>query len=210
MAFACLLVGAMLPFWFSALTMEAVGLAANEMIHEIKKQLEDEEIKNRVKAPDYDACIAISTKASLKKMILPGILVIGSPLLVGILFGPAAVCGLLAGISVSGVQIAFSFSNTGGAWDNTKKYIEANKHYSKETEIRGDENDNGRYQFRKKSHAHKAAVVGDTVGDPLKDTSGPSINILIKLSAITSLIFGTFFAKSGGVLMGSHKVVVVS
>jgi inorganic pyrophosphatase len=124
-------------------------------------------------------------------MIAPGVLVIGSPFVVGVLFGVEGVSGLLAGSIVSGVQIAFSFSNTGGAWDNAKKYIEAGVHHSKE--VHGDEID-GKYTFVKHSDAHKAAVVGDTVGDPLKDTSGPSINILIKLSAITSLVFGTFFA----------------
>jgi inorganic pyrophosphatase len=132
-------------------------------------------------------------------MIAPGVLVMVSPLLVGYLFGVQAVSGLLAGAIVSGVQIAISFSNTGGAWDNTKKYIEANKHVSKYK--RGDEGEDGKYIFMKKSEAHKAAVVGDTVGDPLKDTSGPSINILIKLSAITSLVFGTFFKTKGGILL---------
>lgn len=127
-------------------------------------------------------------------MIAPGILVIGSPFLVGILFGPRGVSGLLAGAIVSGVQIAISFSNTGGAWDNAKKYIEAGTNHSKVK--LGDEDESGKYIFVKHSDAHKAAVIGDTVGDPLKDTSGPSINILIKLSAITSLVFGDFFNKT--------------
>jgi Na+/H+-translocating membrane pyrophosphatase len=128
-------------------------------------------------------------------MILPGILVLASPMVIGILFGPGAVSGLLAGIIVSGVQIAISFSNTGGAWDNAKKYVEAGIHESKD--IMGDEDENGgRYVFKKHTEAHKNAVIGDTVGDPLKDTSGPSINILIKLSAITSLVFGTFFVET--------------
>jgi Na+/H+-translocating membrane pyrophosphatase len=131
-------------------------------------------------------------------MIVPGILVIGSPLLVGLLFGVDAVSGLLAGIIVSGIQIAFSFSNTGGAWDNAKKYIEAGTHVSKDK--LGDEDADGKYIFKKHSEAHKAAVTGDTVGDPLKDTSGPSINILIKLSAITSLVFAGFFKKYGGII----------
>jgi len=132
-------------------------------------------------------------------MIVPGILVIGSPLVVGIFFGKDAVSGLLAGIIVSGIQIAFSFSNTGGAWDNAKKYIEAGVHQSKEKH--GDEDETtGKYTFRKHSEAHKAAVTGDTVGDPLKDTSGPSINILIKLSAITSLVFAQFFDQHGGII----------
>ena len=199
--FAGLLIGAMIPYAFSAFTMNAVGTAAKDMISEIKRQFQDEDIREKRKEPDYDSCIAISTKASLQKMIFPGILVIGSPLLVGFLFGADAVSGLLAGIIVSGIQIAFSFSNTGGAWDNAKKYIEAGTHYSKDKELRGDENEEGKYLFKKHTEAHKAAVVGDTVGDPLKDTSGPSINILIKLSAITSLVFGKFFVNHGGVLL---------
>ena len=134
-------------------------------------------------------------------MVAPGILVIGSPFVAGVLFGVDAVCGLLAGAIVSGVQIAISFSNTGGAWDNTKKYIEQGTHHSKDK--LGDEDHDGKYLFVKHSDAHKAAVVGDTVGDPLKDTSGPSINILIKLAAITSLVFGTFFKEQGGLLISS-------
>lgn len=126
-------------------------------------------------------------------MIAPGLLVIGSPFVVGVLFGPGAVSGLLAGAIVSGVQIAISFSNTGGAWDNAKKYIEAGVNESKAAVGEGDPEV---YTFVKGSEAHKAAVVGDTVGDPLKDTSGPSINILIKLSAITSLVFGEFFVNT--------------
>lgn len=122
-------------------------------------------------------------------MIAPGVLVIGSPLVIGTLFGPRGVSGFLAGAIVSGVQVAISFSNTGGAWDNAKKYIENGSNFSK---IHKDEN-GGPVLFMKGSEAHKAAVTGDTVGDPLKDTSGPSINILIKLAAITSLVFGSFF-----------------
>jgi inorganic pyrophosphatase len=132
-------------------------------------------------------------------MIAPGLLVIGTPFLVGLFFGEKGVSGLLAGSIVSGVQIAISFSNSGGAWDNAKKYIEAGVHQSKSAVSEGDE----RFTFVKHSDAHKAAVVGDTVGDPLKDTSGPSINILIKLSAITSLVFGDFFHSSGGILISS-------
>lgn len=188
--FSGLLVGAMIPYAFSALTMAAVGSAANEMIYEIQRQFESEHYRNGGK-PDYDRCIAISTKASLQKMILPGVLVIGSPFVVGVLFGHEAVSGLLAGIIVSGVQIAISFSNTGGAWDNAKKYIECETNFSKKDK---------EYRFKKNTEEHRAAVTGDTVGDPLKDTSGPSINILIKLSAITSLVFGTFFKNQGGVL----------
>jgi inorganic pyrophosphatase len=128
--FSGLLIGAMLPYAFTAMTMGAVGEAANEMIAEIRRQFMDEDIKNKRKQPDYDKCIEISTKASLKKMIAPGILVIGSPLLMGFLFGKDGVSGLLAGTIVSGVQLAVSFSNTGGAWDNAKKYIEAGTNYS--------------------------------------------------------------------------------
>lgn len=183
----------MLPYAFSALTMAAVGTAATEMIAEIQRQFQNEDIKSGRIKPDYERCIAISTQASLKKMIAPGVLVLGSPMVIGLLFGAGGVAGLLAGIIVSGVQIAISFSNTGGAWDNAKKYIEAGYHESKE--IMGDEVD-GKYIFKKHTEAHKNAVVGDTVGDPLKDTSGPSINILIKLSAITSLVFGDFFVTT--------------
>ena len=127
-------------------------------------------------------------------MIAPGILVLGSPMLMGTLFCPPGVSGLLAGTLVSGVQIAISFSNTGGAWDNAKKYIEAGFHESED--VLGDEENEGKYIFKKHTEAHRNAVIGDTVGDPLKDTSGPSINILIKLSAITSLVFGDYFRKT--------------
>lgn len=191
--FSGLLVGAMLPYAFSALTMAAVGQAANEMIVEITRQFRSGLIQDESKEPDYDKCISISTDASLKKMVLPGLLVIGSPLLVGLLFGPRGVSGLLAGAIVSGVQIAISFSNTGGAWDNAKKYVESGV-YSKVHKAKGSDTE---YVFlEKRTEAHKSAVVGDTVGDPLKDTSGPSINILIKLSAITSLVFADFFNKT--------------
>jgi inorganic pyrophosphatase len=191
--FAGLLLGAMLPYAFSAFTMAAVGEAANEMIAEISYQFADGKILRKEKEPDYARCIAISTKASLKKMIAPGLLVLCSPFVVGVLFGPRAVSGLLAGEIVSGVQIAISFSNTGGAWDNAKKYVEAGTNKSK---YHKDEN-GAPLVFVKRSEEHKAAVTGDTVGDPLKDTSGPSINILIKLSAITSLVFGDFFTATG-------------
>lgn len=190
--FSGLLIGAMLPYAFSALTMSAVGQAANDMIKEISDQFADGLILQGRKKPDYQKCIAISTSASIRKMIAPGVLVIGSPFVVGVLFGPAGVSGLLAGAIVSGVQIAISFSNTGGAWDNAKKYVEAGKHESKSHV----DEDGNPVVFTKGTEAHKAAVTGDTVGDPLKDTSGPSINILIKLSAITSLVFGDFFKNT--------------
>ena len=140
------------------------------------------------KEDDYKVCINVSTKASLKEMIIPGIIVIFTPLFLGGLFGPKAVAGYLAGVIVSGVQMAISASNTGGAWDNAKKYIEKNNLVYKVV-------NGSNVYFAKGSKPHKAAVVGDTVGDPLKDTSGPSLNILIKLSAITSLVFGGFFQK---------------
>lgn len=184
LAFSGLLFGAMLPYWFSALTMSAVGTAAEEMITEIQRQADG--IVNHGKEPDHEKCIAISTNASLKRMIAPGCIVILSPLICGMVFGYQALAGLLSGIIVSGIQIAFSASNTGGAWDNSKKMVEAKKLI-----IDGE-------VIKKGSMEHAAAVVGDTVGDPLKDTSGPSINILVKLSAITSLVFGTFIATYGG------------
>jgi Na+/H+-translocating membrane pyrophosphatase len=140
---------------------------------------------------DPNECILISTRSSLKNMILPGILVIFTPLLIGFLFGKEAIGGYLIGVIVSGVQMAISSSNTGGAWDNAKKYIEAGKLEVTEDDIKKDPNLSGLTHFKKKSLPHQAAVVGDTVGDPLKDTSGPSLNILIKLSAIVSLVFGS-------------------
>ncbi len=194
--FAGLLLGAMMPYAFSALTMAAVGEAAIEMIEEIKRQFKPN-ADGVIPEPDYDRCIAISTRASLKKMIAPGLLVLVSPLAMGILFGPEGVSGLLAGAIVSGVQVAISMSNTGGAWDNAKKYVEAGRNESRQKfEDEEEAAMGGTYIFKKHSEAHKAAVVGDTVGDPLKDTSGPSINILIKLSAITSLVFGTYFMET--------------
>lgn len=139
---------------------------------------------------NYIKCINVSTKASLKEMILPGFIVIFTPLILGNIFGPKAVAGYLAGVIVSGVQVAISASNTGGAWDNAKKYIE-----KKNLPVEGTENYNTVVYYGKGSKPHKASVIGDTVGDPLKDTSGPSINILIKLSAITSLVFGSYFKR---------------
>lgn len=183
--FAGLIIGAMLPYLFTAMTMKAVGTAAGAMIEEIQDQFQKYKILEGIDEPDYQRCIAISTMASIKNMILPGLLVLLSPFFVGLLFGPEGVSGLLAGAIVSGIQLAISFSNSGGAWDNAKKYIENNK-LIVDNVVKG-----------KKTEEHKAAVIGDTVGDPLKDTSGPSLNILIKLMAITSLVFGGFFTKTG-------------
>jgi len=187
---AALLVGAMMPYAFSACTMKSVGEAAAQMCEQVKKQIAENN-------NDPNQCIAISTKASLREMILPGVMVIFTPLVIGVLFGARAVAGYLAGVIVSGVQMAISSSNSGGAWDNAKKYIEAknleileNDRRTKDKKVTEDLK-----YFPKGSKPHKAAVVGDTVGDPLKDTSGPSLNILIKLSAIVSLVFGSFFAN---------------
>jgi inorganic pyrophosphatase len=195
--FAGLLFGAMIPYAFSALTMSAVGSAAEEMIVEIREQVP--RIKRQEPGyPNHERCIAISTTASLKKMIAPGAIVIFSPIIVGILLGYKALSGLLAGIIISGIQIAFSASNTGGAWDNAKKYVEAGL-LIRPPEMRT----KGQAEVVKKGDPeHSAAVCGDTVGDPLKDTSGPSINILIKLSAIVSLVFGTFLTRYGGQIGG--------
>ncbi|KAG6556101.1 hypothetical protein Mapa_002042 [Marchantia paleacea] len=188
--FVGLIVGAMLPYWFSAMTMKSVGKAALAMVEEVRRQFNtmDGIMEGRVK-PDYKRCVAISTDASLREMIPPGALVMLTPIIVGTLFGVNTLAGLLAGALVSGVQIAISASNTGGAWDNAKKYIEAGA--SEHAQSLGP----------KGSDAHKAAVIGDTVGDPLKDTSGPSLNILIKLMAVESLVFAPFFAAHGGILL---------
>eukprot|EP00929_Paragymnodinium_shiwhaense_P063227 TRINITY_DN315_c0_g3_i1.p1 TRINITY_DN315_c0_g3~~TRINITY_DN315_c0_g3_i1.p1 ORF type:complete len:772 (-),score=172.69 TRINITY_DN315_c0_g3_i1:509-2824(-) len=172
--FAGLLIGALLPYWFSAMTMKSVGMAAQDMVDECMKQFPD--IVAGKAAPDYESCISISTRASLNEMILPGLLVILSPLVMGGLFGKKCCAGLLSGALVSGVQLAISMSNSGGAWDNSKKFIKGpDCGMQKDTE--------------EWKQAHANSVTGDTVGDPLKDTSGPSLNILIKLSAITSLVF---------------------
>ena len=214
--FAGLLVGAMLPYAFSAMTMTAVGDAAFTMMEFIIKDYNNgqEEIKaGRKYKPDYQGCITISTNASLVKMIAPGALVILTPLVAGLFFGPAAVEGLLGGAIVSGVQVAISASNTGGAWDNCKKEIEKQNStirakLKKENGVpdvkkldeqiaeadgdRKEELEKIKEEWEVRKELKIAAVVGDTVGDPLKDTSGPAINILIKLSAITSLVFGSY------------------
>ena len=181
--FCTLLIGAMLPFAFSALTMKSVGFAADQMVKEVRRQIqEDNIIEDKNKKPDYKKCIEVSTNASLKEMILPGLLVIITPLFFGILFHPALVAGILPGALLSGVQMAISMSNTGGAWDNCKKLIESGDYVNAQGVAKG-----------KNSDEHKAAVIGDTIGDPLKDTSGPSLNILIKLMAIISLVFAGGF-----------------
>jgi len=203
--FAFVLIGAMNPYWFAALTMKSVGKAAGEMVEEVKRQfaLTDSqglsiltgstEIK-----PDYDRCIAISTKSSLREMVGPGALVICSPLIAGTLFGVQAVFGLLTGSLVSAVQLAISMSNSGGAWDNCKKYIKGC--YSEDPELRfmkQPRTEQDRVSAARAREVHDAAVQGDTVGDPFKDTSGPALNIVMKLQAIVSLVFAAYFSACG-------------
>ena len=173
-----LLLGGMLPFLFSSLTMDSVSKAAQKMIAEVRRQFKEIPgiLAGKAK-PDYKKCVAISTNAALKQMVLPGVLAVISPIIIGIVFGSEALGGMLAGALVTGVLMAIFMSNSGGAWDNAKKYIEGGHHGGKG------------------SSAHKAAVVGDTVGDPFKDTSGPSINILIKLMTVVSLVFAPMFGN---------------
>lgn len=174
-------VGGMLPFLFSAFTMDSVSKAAYKMIEEVRRQFKTiPGILEGKGKPDYTSCVAISTQAALKEMLLPGVMAVLAPLFIGVVLGPAALGGLLGGALVTGVMLAIFMSNSGGAWDNAKKYIEDGNHGGKGSE------------------AHRASVVGDTVGDPFKDTSGPSINILIKLMTIVSLVFAPLFLSIGG------------
>ena len=171
-----LLIGGVLPFVFSAFTMESVSKAAYEMIEEVRRQFKEiPGILEGTAKPDYKTCVAISTRAALKEMIIPGLIAVLSPVIVGVFLGVAALGGLLAGSLITGVLLAIFMSNSGGAWDNAKKFIETGTHGGKG------------------SVSHKAAVVGDTVGDPFKDTSGPSINILVKLMSVVSLVFAPLF-----------------
>ena len=171
-----MLVGALMPFLFSALSMQAVGRAANHMVNEVRRQFREKPgIMDGTQKPDYGRAVAISTQGALKEMILPGLLAIIAPILVGIILGAEALGGLLIGSIATGVLLAITMANAGGAWDNAKKYVELGQHGGKG------------------SDAHKAAVVGDTVGDPFKDTSGPSLNILLKLMAIVAVVFGPLF-----------------
>jgi K(+)-stimulated pyrophosphate-energized sodium pump len=167
-----LFVGAMLPFLFSSMTMQAVGRAAQSIVVEVRRQFK--EIKGLMEGKaeaDYETCVDICTRGAQKEMIAPAVLGIVSPIVVGLILGVNGVVGMLAGATATGFVLAIMMSNSGGAWDNAKKYIEGGKHGGKG------------------SDAHKAAVVGDTVGDPFKDTSGPSINILIKLLSMVSIVF---------------------
>ncbi len=176
-----LFIGGMLPFFFSALTMDSVSKAAYKMIEEVRRQFRTiPGILEGTGKPDYTSCVAISTQAALHEMLVPGILSVIAPMVVGILLGTAALGGLLAGALVTGVLMALFMSNAGGAWDNAKKHIEDGNHGGKGSE------------------AHRAAVVGDTVGDPFKDTSGPSINILIKLMTVVALVFAPLFQLVNG------------
>lgn len=174
--FIGLLIGAMLPFVFSSMTMLAVGKAAYEIVIEVRRQFK--EVKGLMEGTadaDYEKCISISTNSALKEMVLPGLLAIAAPLIVGFVLGPGALGGLLAGSLVAGFMLAITMANAGGAWDNAKKYIEQG------------------FLGGKGSDAHKAAVTGDTVGDPFKDTSGPAINILLKLMSIVAVVFAPLF-----------------
>jgi len=176
-------IGGMLTFLFSAFTMESVSKAAYSMIEEVRRQFREKPgIMKGEEKPDYKSCVAISTTAALHEMLLPGLMAVIVPIVVGVLLGVDALGGLLSGSLVTGVLMAIFMSNAGGAWDNAKKYIEEGNHGGKGSE------------------AHKAAVVGDTVGDPFKDTSGPSINILIKLMTVVSLVFAPLFLSIGGLL----------
>jgi len=177
-------IGAMLPFLFAAMTMEAVGKAAFAMIDEVRRQfreipgiMEYKGEKDAPNRPDYDACVSISTASSMKEMVMPGVLAIAAPILVGMFGGVVMLGGLLAGSLAAGVMMAIFMSNAGGAWDNAKKLIETGEHGGKG------------------SDAHKAAVVGDTVGDPFKDTSGPALNILLKLMSVVSVLLLPFFIE---------------
>ena len=183
---AGLFVGGMIPFIFSALCIQAVGKAAMEMVEEVRRQFREIPGIMEYKAkPEYEKCVAISTNASIKQMMMPGAIALITPVIIGFTFGPEVLGGLLAGVTVSGVLMGIFQSNAGGAWDNAKKSFE------KGVEINGE-------MYYKGSEPHKASVTGDTVGDPFKDTSGPSMNILIKLMSIVSLVIAPFIAGIGG------------
>jgi K(+)-stimulated pyrophosphate-energized sodium pump len=183
---AGLFVGGMIPFVFSALCIQAVGRAAMDMVQEVRRQFRDIPGIMEYKAePEYERCVEISTKASIREMLMPGAIALITPVIVGFTFGPEVLGGLLAGVTVSGVLMGMFQNNAGGAWDNAKKSFE------KGVEINGE-------MYYKKSEPHKASVTGDTVGDPFKDTSGPSMNILIKLMSIVSLIIAPYIYGIGG------------
>ncbi|HEY0066097.1 MAG TPA: sodium/proton-translocating pyrophosphatase, partial [Flavisolibacter sp.] len=179
---ASLFVGGMIPFLFSSLAIRAVGEAAMSMVEEVRRQFKEiPGIMEGTGKPEYDKCVAISTEASIRKMMLPGAIAIVAPLIIGFLLGPEALGGFLAGATVCGVLMGMFQNNAGGAWDNAKKSFE------KGVDINGQ-------KYYKGSDPHKASVTGDTVGDPFKDTSGPSMNILIKLMSIVSLVIAPTLA----------------
>jgi K(+)-stimulated pyrophosphate-energized sodium pump len=180
-----LFLGAVLPFVFAAMSMRAVGRVASEMVTEVRRQYKEKKgILEGKEEPDYAACVSISTLGAQREMIMPSILAIIAPIIIGIILGPFSVIALLAGSLASGFVLAIMMANAGGAWDNAKKYIEKGQ-------LGG-----------KGSEAHKSAVVGDTVGDPFKDTSGPSINILIKLMCMVSIVFVPVFVVLNDLLLG--------
>ena len=175
-----LFIGGLLPFVFSAITMRAVGKAAFEIVNEVRRQFREiPGIMEGTGKPDYKACVDIVTAAAIREMALPGFLAIATPLVVGLVLGPAALGGLLIGIIVCGLLLALTMDNGGGAWDNAKKLIEDGEHGGKG------------------SDAHKAAIVGDTVGDPFKDTSGPALNALIKVVNMVAILFASLFISAG-------------
>jgi K(+)-stimulated pyrophosphate-energized sodium pump len=186
----------MIPFIFSSLAIRAVGQAAMAMVEEVRRQFREiPGIMEGKGKPEYDKCVAISTQASIKKMMLPGAITIISPIIIGFLLGPEALGGFLAGATVSGVLMGMFQNNAGGAWDNAKKSFE------KGVDINGQ-------IYYKKSEPHKASVTGDTVGDPFKDTSGPSMNILIKLMSIVALVIAPTIAHLHGTRTETAKMPV--
>jgi K(+)-stimulated pyrophosphate-energized sodium pump len=191
---AGLFIGGMLPFLFSSMAMKAVGDAAMEMIEEVRRQFREiDGLLEGTARPDTARCVDISTQAAIKQMMLPGAMAVVTPVLIGFLFGAQALGGLLAGVTVTGVLMAIFMSNAGGAWDNAKKSFEGGGYKMTNGEV-----------HPKGSEAHKAAVVGDTVGDPFKDTAGPSLNILVKLMSVVALVIAPILANigSGGFLGG--------
>jgi K(+)-stimulated pyrophosphate-energized sodium pump len=185
-----LFLGGILPFFVAALTMTAVGRAAQGMVDEVRRQFREiPGLMEGTAKPDSARCVDISTRAALREMILPGVTAVAAPVIVGYVLGVQALGGLLAGATVTGVLMALFMANAGGAWDNAKKYIESGAHGGKG------------------SPPHKAAVVGDTVGDPFKDTSGPSLNILIKLMSVVSLVLAPWFARVHGLQVEGSTAV---
>ncbi|HDI02898.1 MAG TPA: sodium-translocating pyrophosphatase, partial [Candidatus Aenigmarchaeota archaeon] len=168
---AALFIGALIPFIFSSITMRSVGKTASKIVDEVRRQFKDKNIIKGKKKPDYERCIKISSNAAIREMIVPGLLAIVSPLIVGFTLGAEALGGFLAGAIATGLLLAITLANSGGVWDNAKKYVE-----------KGNLGGEG-------SEVHKATIVGDTVGDPFKDTCGPSLNILLKLMSIVAIVF---------------------